>query len=199
VRVLVWCERSGVVREAFRKRGHQAYSCDIEPSLDNSPYHIQDDILNQLDNQWDLLIAHPPCTDLAVSGSGSFWYKKYKQEDSVNFVRELMNAPIEKIAIENPIGILSTKIRQPDQIIHPWQFGHPERKSTCLWLKNLLLLKPTRIVHKREPVMHKLRPGKERSLLRSITYQGIANAMAEQWDTEAMKKSAYFAITGKNA
>lgn len=182
--VLVACEFSGVVREAFRRRGHNAWSCDLEPAADNSPYHIQGDAVYAAEaDEWDLLIAHPPCTDLAVSGARWFPAKRANgsQQQSIEFFLTFANAEIPKIAIENPIGIMSSVYRKPDQIIQPWQFGHGETKATCLWLKNLPLLVPTHIVSGREARIHKMPPSPDRGRLRSITYQGIADAMADQW------------------
>lgn len=180
MKVLIACEFSGIVREVFRKRGHDAWSCDL---LDTeiAGNHIKQDVLKVLDQEWDLMIAHPPCTHLAVSGARWFKYKEKEQKQALDFVRKLLNAPINKIVLENPISIISTKIRKPDQIIQPWQFGHGETKATCLWLKNLTKLKPTNIVEGRENRIHKMGPSENRGKLRSITYQGIANAMAEQW------------------
>lgn len=189
MKVLVACEFSGVVREAFRKRGHDAWSCDLLPALDESEYHIQGDVLKVLEQEWDLMIAHPPCTHLAVSGARWFKDKEKEQEEALDFVRKLLAAPIDKIALENPISIISTKIRKPDQIIQPWMFGHMETKATCLWLKNLTPLKETNNVYnemmklpkKERNKIHYMSPSKDRGHLRSITYQGIADAMAEQW------------------
>lgn len=192
MRVLVACEFSGVVREAFRKRGHDAYSCDLIPSDDNSKYHIQGDVLEILDGGWDLMIAHPPCTYLC--SSGLHWNKRVPGRDlltneSVDFCKKIMSANIPKIAMENPIGRLSTAYKKPDQIIQPWQFGHPESKATCLWLKGLPKLSPTNILTKEGKYwqnqtpsgQNKLGPSADRWKLRSVTYQGIADAMAEQW------------------
>lgn len=181
MRILIACEYSGRVREAFRKLGHDAWSCDLLPSDDNSPYHIQGDVLYVLNDGWDLMIAHPPCTHLAVSGARWFKDKQAEQLEALEFVRTLLDAPIERIALENPVSIISTKIRKPDQIIQPWMFGHGETKATCLWLKNLPKLKPTNIVSGREGRMWKLPPSKDRWKLRSETYQGVADAMAAQW------------------
>ena len=181
MKVLVACEYSGRVREAFRELGHDAWSCDLLPSDDNSEFHIQGDVLEILNNGWDLMIAHPPCTHLAVSGARWFKDKQVEQQEALEFVRQLLDAPIEKIALENPISVISSKIRKPTQIIQPWQFGHGETKATCLWLKNLPKLIPTDIVDGREAKVHKMPPSEDRWKLRSITYQGIANAMAEQW------------------
>lgn len=181
MRVLVACEFSGVVRRAFAKRGHDAWSCDLLPSDDDSLNHLQIDVLKVLKLEWDLMIAHPPCTHLAVSGARWFKDKQAEQKEAIDFFMALINAPIPKIAVENPISIMSTKYRKPDQIIQPWQFGHGETKATCLWLKNLPKLQPTDIVEGREARVHKLPPSPDRWKLRSITYQGIADAMAEQW------------------
>lgn len=192
MRVLVACEFSGRVREAFRKLWHDAWSCDILPADDNSPYHIQDDVLKHLDEDWDLMIAHPPCTDLAVSGAA--WFKEKiadgRQQAALGFVQKLLNAPIAKIAVENPVSVISTKIRKPDQIIQPFEYGDPERKTTCLWLKNLPKLEPTNIVEpkfiiakdgKKYSPTHYYWQKKDRWKQRSLTFQGIADAMATQW------------------
>lgn len=183
--VLVACEFSGVVRRAFRKRGHNAWSCDLLPSDDNSEYHIQDDVrlhLHRIDFQYDLIIAHPPCTHLAVSGARYFKEKKAdgRQQRAIDFFMYFW-IHAKKVCVENPVSIMSTHFRKPDQIIQPWQFGHGETKATCLWLKGLPKLKPTNIVSGREQRIHKMPPSKDRWKLRSITYQGIADAMAEQW------------------
>jgi site-specific DNA-cytosine methylase len=182
VKVLVACEFSGVVRDAFARRGHYAVSCDIEPS-DAGGNHYQGDVRDIIEWGWDLMIAHPPCTHLAVSGARWFAEKRAdgRQQRALAFVQELLEAPIERIALENPVSIISTKIRQPDQIIQPWQFGHGETKATCLWLKNLPLLVPTDVVDGREDRIHKMPPGPDRAKLRSITYRGIAEAMSDQW------------------
>jgi len=192
MRVLVACEFSGTVRDAFASRGHDAWSCDLidTEKLGN---HIKGNVLDYLDG-WDLMIAHPPCTYLAVSGAA--WFKiperQIKQAKALQFVKDLMDAPIYKICIENPISIISTRIRKPEQIIQPYMFGHKVKKTTCLWLKNLPQLKPTKIV---DPKITTLKTGakfstwdykismdhENRSKLRSITFQGIADAMAEQW------------------
>lgn len=183
MRVLVACEFSGVVRQAFRARGHTAWSCDLLPAEDGSKYHYQDDAILVADlYHWDLMIAHPPCTHLAVSGARWFKDKKAEQKEALQFVRDLMTMKhIERIAIENPVSIISTRIRKPDQIIQPWQFGHGETKTTCLWLKNLPKLQPTNIVEGREARVHRLPPGPDRWKERSRTFTGIAAAMAEQW------------------
>jgi site-specific DNA-cytosine methylase len=180
MKVLVACEYSGVVRDAFIAAGHDAMSCDLLPTEKLGPHH-QGDVLEILDKGWDLMIAHPPCTHLAVSGARWFKDKVQEQLEALEFVRELLNAPINKIALENPISIISSKIRKPDQIIQPWQFGHGETKATCLWLKNLSKLIPTNVVDGREARVHKLPPSPNRWKLRSTTYEGIAKAMAEQW------------------
>ena len=184
MRVLVACEFSGIVREAFRKRGHEAYSCDILDAEDASEHHYQGDVRDMLEEEghkFDLMIAHPPCTHLASSGARWFKHKRHEQAMALGFFMALLEAPIKRIAIENPIGIASTRIRKPDQIIQPWQFGHGETKATCLWLKNLPPLKPTKIVAGREARVHRMPPSKDRWKERSRTYQGIADAMAEQW------------------
>ena len=180
MKILVACEFSGIVREAFAKLGHDAWSCDLLPT-ETSGKHIQDDVMKYLNWDWDLMIAHPPCTHLAVSGARWFKDKRDEQEKALHFVSHLMCADIEYICIENPISIISTKFRKPDQIIQPWQFGHGETKATCLWLKNLPKLIPTNIVEGRENRVHKMPPSENRWKERSRTYQGIADAMAEQW------------------
>jgi hypothetical protein len=187
-RILVGCEFSGRVRDAFKKQGWDAWSCDLLPS-ETKGQHIQDDVLKHLNDGWDLAIFHPPCTHLAVSGAAWFYKKKTKQKQALAFIRKLLNAPIERIALENPVGIISTKIRKPDQIIQPWMFGESYSKKTCLWLKNLPLLKPTKIVDKGEyikfksgrtmPKWYAEKWGDGHS--RSITFKGIAVAMATQW------------------
>ena len=183
MRVIVACEYSGRVREAFRKLGHDAWSCDILESEDDSEFHIQTRIGDIINDGWDLMIAHPPCTHLAVSGARHFKAKQESgvQQEALEFVRLLLEADIPKIALENPISIISSKIRKPDQIIRPWQFGHGETKATCLWLKGLPKLVPTNIVEGREQRIHKMPPSPTRWKERSRTYQGIANAMAAQW------------------
>ncbi len=181
MRVLVGCEFSGIVREAFRKKGHDAWSCDILPAEDNSKFHIQNDVRKVLYENWDLGIFFIPCTHICISGARYFTQKIWQQESALDFCARIMLAPIKKIAIENPIGVISTKIRKPDQIIQPYQFGHGETKATCLWLKNLPKLKPTNEVKGREQRIFNMPPSKERSKERSRTYQGIADAMADQW------------------
>ena len=185
MRVLVACEYSGRVRDAFIKRGHDAMSCDLLPTDAPGP-HYQGDVRDILGDGWDLMIAHPPCTHLAVSGARHFAAKKASgvQDEALDFVRLLLDAPIPRIALENPISIISSRIRKPDQIIQPWQFGHGETKATCLWLKNLTLLRPTNIVEGRNDRIHKMPPSPNRWKERSRTYEGIAEAMAEQWGTK---------------
>ena len=184
MKVLIACEFSGVVREAFRKRGHDAYSCDLEPSLDDSPYHIQGDAVRACCADWDLIIAHPPCTFLAVSGAR--WWKNriIEQEEAAAFF-EFFTRERCKWAIENPIGCMSRLYRKPDQIIQPWMFGHGETKATCLWLHGLPKLRPTKVVSGRIPRVHFESPGIKNGLTRqqrrSVTLQGIADAMADQW------------------
>ena len=181
MKILVGCEYSGRVRQAFRNLGHDAFSCDFLESEDASPFHIQGDVLPLLADGWDLAIFHPPCTHLAVSGSRWFKDKVKEQTDALIFVKALMDAPIAKIAVENPISVISSRIRKPDQIIQPWQFGHGETKATCLWLKGLPKLMPTNVVDGREARVHRMPPSKDRWKNRSRTYMGIANAMAAQW------------------
>ena len=180
MKVLVACEYSGRVRDAFIKAGHDAMSCDILPSDVPGP-HYKGDVRDILGAGWDLMIAHPPCTHLAVSGARWFKYKQKEQLEALEFVKLLMDAPIPKIAIENPVSVISSRIRQPDQIIQPWQFGHGETKATCLWLKGLPLLLPTDVVEGRDDRIHKMPPSADRWKKRSTTYQGIADAMASQW------------------
>jgi len=184
--VLVGCEYSGRVRQAFRDRGHDAWSCDLLPSEDDSPFHIQGDVLALLGNGWDLAIFHPPCTHLAVSGARHFPEKiaDGRQQEALEFVRILLDAPIPRIALENPVSIISSRIRKPDQVIQPYMFGHGDTKATCLWLKNLPKLVPTQIVSGREPRIHKMAPGPDRWKERSRTYPGIAQAMAMQWGVD---------------
>lgn len=182
MKVLVACEYSGRVRDAFLARGHDAMSCDLLPTDVPGP-HYQGDVFDIIGDGWDLMIAHPPCTDLAVSGARHFAAKiaDGRQQRALDFVRALLDAPIERIALENPISVISSKIRKPDQIIQPWQFGHGETKATCLWLKNLPPLVPTDIVDGREARVHRMPPSADRWKKRSETYLGIAKAMAEQW------------------
>ncbi len=196
MRVLVGCEYSGRVRNAFREAGHDAWSCDLLPSEDDSPFHIQGDVLPILDQGWDLGIFHPPCTYLAVSGL--HWNKRdparaAKTEEALDFVRTLMSAPIERIAVENPVSCISSRIRKPDQIIQPYEFGEDASKKTCLWLKNLDRLTPTQMVAPRlvdgkprwsnqtDSGQNRLGPSEDRWKERSRTFVGVAKAMAEQW------------------
>jgi hypothetical protein len=192
MRILVACESSGVVREQFALCGWDAWSCDFLPS-DVSGQHHQGDVRELLTQHWDMMIAHPPCTYLC--SSGMHWTVRGLRDpkltdDALEFVRLLMNAPIRCIAIENPVGCISTRIRKPDQIIQPWQFGHPESKATCLWLKNLPVLQPTNILtkpacgrwHNQTPSgQNKLAPSADRWKKRAKTYAGIAEAMSQQW------------------
>lgn len=190
MRVLVACEFSGVVRNAFHRLGHDAWSCDLLPAEDQSLYHLQQNVLTVLDRGWDLMIAHPPCTHLAVSGARWFKEKALEQLQALEFVRTLLDAPVHRIALENPVSIISSRIRKPDQIIQPWQFGHGETKATCLWLKNLPKLTPTNIVDGREGKVWKMGPSPDRWKERSRTYEGIAKAMAEQWGGRAQQEAA---------
>jgi hypothetical protein len=195
MKVLVACEYSGAVRDAFIGWGHDAWSCDLLPTDTPGP-HIQGDVTPVLAQGWDLMIAHPPCTYLSVSGM--HWTTRGLRdpqltEDALAFVRLLLDAPIERIALENPVSVISSRIRKPNQIIHPWMFGHDASKKTCLWLKNLPLLRPTSVVEPRivngKPRwgnqtgsgQNKLPPSADRWKIRSVTYAGIAAAMAEQW------------------
>lgn len=182
MRVLVACEFSGIVRDAFIAAGHDAWSCDLLPSERPGP-HIMGDALvaAHRSGPWELMIAHPPCTHLAVSGARWFADKQDEQQWALEFVRNLLEAPIPRIALENPISVISTRIRKPDQIIQPWMFGHGEVKATCLWLKNLPKLVPTDIVDGRTPRVHHASPGPDRWKERSRTLPGIAAAMAAQW------------------
>ena len=196
MRILVACEYSGKVREAFRKLGHDAWSCDLLPADDGSEYHIQGDVLEVLDQGWDMMIGFPPCTHLAASGARWFAAKRAdgRQQQGIDFFMALANADIPMIALENPVGIMSTEWRKPDQIIQPWQHGHEATKTTCLWLKGLPELQPTNIVSKGErhvtkggkslPKWYNLPPSKDRWKIRSETFQGIANAMAQQWGND---------------
>ena len=193
MKVLIACEYSGRVREAFRALGHDAWSCDLLPSEDDSKYHYIGDVFDIMDNNWDLMIAHPPCTYLAVSGmhwtTRGFRDPKLT-EDALEFVQMLMDAPVEKICIENPVSVISSRIRKPDQIVQPWHFGEDASKKTCLWLKNLPLLvasnplpgnDKTRRANQTASGQNKLAPSADRWKERSRTYLGIANAMASQW------------------
>jgi hypothetical protein len=188
MKILIACEYSGTVRDAFTALGHDATSCDLLPS-DTPGKHYQGNVLDILYDNWDILIAHPPCTHLAVSGARWFPSKVNEQAEALEFVRQLMAAPIPKICIENPVSIISSRIRKPDQIIQPWQFGHGETKATCLWLKGLPKLKPTNIVTGREQRIWKLPPSPDRWKLRSTTFKGIAEAMAAQWSNTVFQLS----------
>jgi hypothetical protein len=182
MRVLVACEYSGRVRDAFLAKGHDALSCDLLPTEVPGP-HYEGDVFDIIGDGWDLMICHPPCTHLAVSGARHFAAKKASgvQDEALEFVRRLLDAPIHRIALENPVSIISSRIRKPNQVIQPWQFGHGETKATCLWLKNLPNLTPTNIVEGREARVHKMPPGPNRWKERSRTFEGIAAAMADQW------------------
>lgn len=195
-RILIACEESGAVTDAFIDLGFtNVWSCDLLPCSGKNPdHHLQQDVTELLEQEWDMIIAFPPCTNLAVSGAA--WFKEKiadgRQKDSIDFFMLFANHPCKRIAIENPVGIMSTKWRKPDQIIHPWQFGHPEQKATCLWLKGLPVLTETNNVYeemmklpknKRER-LHYLPPSKDRAAIRSKTFLGIAKAMAEQWGDE---------------
>lgn len=186
MRVLIACEFSGRVRDAFIERGHDAISVDLLPTERPGPHYVGDvmafiEDTHYLGGSFDLMIAHPPCTHLAVSGARWFAQKRQEQEDALAFVRTLLEAPIPRIALENPISVISSRIRKPDQIIQPWQFGHGETKATCLWLKNLPLLVPTDVVEGRTARVHRMPPSPERWRERSRTMTGIAAAMAAQW------------------
>jgi hypothetical protein len=198
MKVLIACEFSGTVRDAFAALGHEAWSCDLLPS-ETAGSHYQGDVREMLDSSWDLMVAHPPCTYLSVSGM--HWTTRGLRdpkltEEALDFVRLLMAAPIERIAVENPVSVISSRIRKPDQVIQPWQFGHDASKKTCLWLKNLPLLKPTKVVEPRlvegkprwgnqtSSGQNKLGPSADRWKRRSETYPGIAQAMAIQWGIE---------------
>lgn len=180
MRVLVACEYSGRVRDAFASHGHDAMSCDLLPTESPGP-HYQGPVEDVLMNGWDLMIAHPPCTHLATSGSRHFHRKRREQAKALDFVRLLMNAPIDRWCIENPVSVISSAIRKPDQIIQPWEFGHGETKATCLWLKNLPRLRPTDVVAGREARIYLLPPSPDRWKERSRTFEGIAKAMGQQW------------------
>ena len=184
MKILIPCEESQRVTTEFRKRGHEAYSCDILPCSGGHPeWHLQEDCIPLLNKKWDMIVAFPPCTHLAVSGARYFEEKRKdgRQQEAIEFFMKFVNTSCDKIVIENPIGIMSTIYRKPDQIIQPWQFGHGETKATCLWIKGLPLLKPTNIVSGREQRIWKMPPSPNRSIERSKTYLGIAKAMAEQW------------------
>ena len=183
MRLIVGCEYSGRVRNAFRELGHDAWSCDLLPSEDGSPYHIQGDVLELLKEKWDMGIFHPPCTHLAVSGARHFAAKQASgvQQAALEFVQRLLDADIPKIALENPVSIIASRIRPASQYIQPWEHGHGETKKTGLWLKGLPLLKPSNIVAGRADTIHKMPPGPDRWKNRSRTYPGVATAFAAQW------------------
>jgi site-specific DNA-cytosine methylase len=189
MKVLVACEFSGTVRDAFARRGHIAVSCDLLPT-ETPGIHFQGDVRALLGMRWDLMICHPPCTHLAVSGARWFKDKQAEQAEALEFVRLLLDTPIPRIALENPVSIISSRIRKPDQVIQPWQFGHGEVKATCLWLKGLPRLIPTNVVEGREARVHKMPPGPNRWKERSRTFAGIAEAMAEQWGNSIEKEKA---------
>lgn len=183
MKVLVACEYSGRVRNAFRALGHDAWSCDLLEAEDASPFHIQGDCMEAIKQGWDMLIGHPPCTHLSVSGARHFEEKRAdgRQQEAIDFFLALAHSNVPRIAIENPVCIMSSIWREPDQVIQPWMFGHGETKATCLWLKGLPTLMPTKIVQGREPRIHMMPPGPDRWKERSRTYEGIAQAMAQQW------------------
>ncbi len=185
MKVLVACEYSGRVRDAFIAQGHDAISCDLLPTDAAGP-HYQGNVEDILSDGYDLMVAHPPCTHLAVSGSRHFWRKEKEQKEALDFVRLLMDAPIDRWCIENPVSVISSAIRQPDCIIQPWEHGHGECKTTCLWLKNLPKLKPSNIVEGREQKIHMLPPGPNRWKIRSTTYEGVALAMGQQWGASVL-------------
>lgn len=197
-RVLVACEFSGIVRDAFTELGAAAVSCDLLPTERRGP-HYQGDVRTILNDGWDMMIAHPPCTYLAVSGARWFATRAKEQEEALAFVRLLLEASIPRIALENPVSIISTRIRRPDQIIQPWQFGHGETKATCLWLKNLPKLIPTKIVDGRQNRVHRLPPGENRWKERSRTLPGVAEAMAEQWLSALIPTDSLRMPTGSHA
>jgi site-specific DNA-cytosine methylase len=182
--VLIACEFSGAVRREFTQLGHNAMSCDLLPAEDGG-YHYRGDVREVLSSDWDLMIAFPPCTHLCSSGSRWWAAKQTQQQEALSFVRLLMSAPVRRIALENPVGKISSAVRRPDQIIQPWQFNEGYVKTTCLWLKNLPRLRPTRIVPGREQKCWKMPPSPTRSQDRSRTYAGIAQAMARQWGRQS--------------
>ena len=191
MRVLIACEYTGTVRRAYRERGHDAWSCDLEPAEDGSRHHLRCDVRWVLENGWDLMIAHPPCTHLAISGARWFPEKRAEQQEALEFVLTLLNAPIHMIAVENPVGVLSSAVRPAEQIVQPWMFGDEAQKTTCLWLKNLPRLKPTRVVGsgefvdvgggKRQQLWYYRLKKRDRGRARSRTFPGMAAAMADQW------------------
>ena len=182
MKILIACEFSGKVRDAFSAQGHEAMSCDLLPT-ERPGWHYQGDVRDVLDDGWDLMVCHPPCTHLAVSGARHFAAKRESgvQQEALDFVRRLLAAPIPMIALENPVSIISTQVRKPDQVLQPWQFGHGEIKATCFWLKGLQPLRPTNVVAGREARVHRMPPSPDRWKERSRTYPGIAAAMAHQW------------------
>ncbi len=195
MKILVACEESQAVTVELRRLGHEAYSCDLIPCSGGHPeWHLQVDTLELLKMRWDMIIAHPPCTHLAVSGSR--WFVEGRkprslQDDAAKFFMRFIEADCSRIAVENPVSVMSTRFRKPDQIIHPWRFGHPEEKTTCLWLKNLPKLTPTHIVENNGNRLHRLPPSTERAKLRSKTFPGIARAMAEQWAGEEKEEATW--------
>ncbi len=191
LRVLVACEFSGVVRDAFRALGHDAWSCDLLPSERPGP-HVRGDVSGLLGLGWDLMIAHPPCQYLAVSGARWFSGRASEQAQALEFVRLLLSAPIPRVAVENPVSVISTRIRRPDQVLQPWQFGHGETKASCLWLRGLSPLVPTRVVEGRAARVHRMPQGPDRWRERSRTFQGVAEAMAVQWGgvVDSMRRAA---------
>lgn len=186
MKVLVACEYSARVRDAFRSRGHDAWSCDLLECEGDPRWHLQRPVEQVLNDGWDLMVAHPPCTHLAVSGSRHFHRKQREQAEALDFVRLLMAAPIDRWCIENPVSVISSAITPPHQIIQPWQFGHGETKATCLWLKNLPRLESTDVVEGREAKVHMMPPSADRWKQRSRTYQGVADAMGEQWGSRSL-------------
>jgi site-specific DNA-cytosine methylase len=194
MKVLVACEYSGAVRDAFLARGHDAMSCDLLPTDVPGP-HYQGDVFDLDLSAFDLMVCHPPCTDLAVSGARWFAEKRAdgRQQRALEFVQRLLDAPVPRIALENPVSIISSQIRKPDQVIQPWQHGHGETKATCLWLKGLPLLTPSHVVDGREARVQKLPPSEDRWKLRSTTYKGIAEAMADQWGSAPVQEVMTYA------
>jgi len=204
MKVLIACEYSGAVRSAFRALGHDAWSCDLLPSDDGSEFHILGDVLKIIDDEWDMMVAFPPCTHLAVSGAKHFAAKRAdgRQQEGIDFFMALANANIPRIAIENPVGIMSSVWRKPDCIIQPYEHGHEATKTTCLWLKNLPPITPTNLVGKGTrhvtkggnslPTWYNLPPSKDRWKIRSATFQGIANAMAKQWSAFVLSSPMNF-------
>ena len=190
MRVLVACEYSGRVRDAFRHHGHDAWSCDLLPTEMPGP-HFMAPVEHILHLGWDLMVAHPPCTHLAVSGSRHFHRKQREQAEALDFVRLLMTAPIPRWCIENPVSVISSAIRPPDQIVQPWEYGHGETKTTCLWLHNLPRLRPTDCVDGREARVHLMPPSPDRWKDRSRTYQGIADAMGDQWGSKQLPPTVH--------